>query len=48
VFAAEIHDVQTIKKIAWELELADEREFFFELSFYRVLIAAYAVARQTM
>src|SRR6266480_3075385 len=35
VFAAEIHDVPDNQKIAWELELADEPEFFFELSFYR-------------
>ena len=35
MFTAEIHDVPDDQKISWEPELADEREFFFELPFYR-------------
>src|SRR6266567_2284919 len=35
MFTAEIHYVPDDQKISWEPELADEREFFFELPFYR-------------
>src|SRR6266566_4357008 len=34
VFATEIDDIPDNQKIAGEPELADEREFFFELPFY--------------
>src|SRR5213082_2572032 len=35
MFTAKIHDVPDDQKISWESELTDEREFFFELPFYR-------------